>query len=503
MMKDTLLAVFLSLTAQWRSVFAQERTLVRAQRQALSSLLVLGRATISRMLWASGREQKSWSGEYFLHSRAPWEPQVLFAPLLQEALSFCPGRLVGVAADDTRLRKTGRLIQQAAWHRDPMSPPFHTNLILALRYLQASVLLPLHRAGSFPCRAVPIRFEEVSVVKKPGKRASEEALRQYRQDRKRFNLSSRFVGTMGQLRAALDEAGGRAKTLVIAGDGSFCNSTVFAGVPLRTELIVRARRNCKLCFPAPPGTRRIYAEQKFTPELVRQDDSIGWKSTKVFYGGKRRKIRYKEVARVLWQTGAGRRLLRLFVIAPTPYRKRKSSRKYYRDPAFLLTTGLISSAQPLLQIYFDRWQIGVSSQGHIVQSVRDRPRSKDSGLVAWEAPWRESKTAEPSDKHTRKECAQRTRLQRAVNAEVASLHELPVAETVYNARKQQELAETSPKRQLSPAGYQRRHGVKDDVETGEALDARRRNLVEEIPVITASGKCWYRHQGDGPGRSVR
>jgi hypothetical protein len=134
--------------------------------------------------------------------------------------------------------------------------------------------------------------------------------------------------------------------------------------------------------------------------------------------------------------------------------------------------------------------------------VRDRPRRTDSSLVAGEAPWRESKTAEPSDKHTRKECAQRTRLQRAVNADVASLHEFPVAETVDNARKQQELSETSPKRQLSPAGYQRRHGVKDDVETGEALGARRRNLVEEMPAITASGKCWYRHQGGGSGRST-
>jgi hypothetical protein len=90
-----------------------------------------------------------------------------------------------------------------------------------------------------------------------------------------------------------------------------------------------------------------------------------------------------------------------------------------------------------------------------------------------------------------------------VNVEVASLHEFPVAETVDNVRKQQELSETSPIRQLSPAGYQRRHGVKDDVETGEALDARRRNLVEEMPVITVIGKCWHRHQGGGSGRSVR
>ena len=127
-------------------------------------------------------------------------------------------------------------------------------------------------------------------------------------------------------------------------------------------------------------------------------------------------------------------------------------------------TNLIAfGATTIAAIYKDRWEIGVSSQGHMVQSVRDRPRLTDSGLVAGEAPWRESKTAEPSDEHTRKECAQRTRLQRAVNVDVASLHETPVAETVDNARKQQELAETNPMRQLSPAGYQRPHRVKDDV----------------------------------------
>jgi hypothetical protein len=191
------------------------------------------------------------------------------------------------------------------------------------------------------------------------------------------------------------------------------------------------------------------------------------------------------------------------VIAPTPYRKSKSKRLYYRDPAYLFSSDLHRSAKQLLQIYFDRWQIGVSSQGHIVQSVRDRPRSKDSDLVAGEAPWRESKTAEPSDNMLGKECAQRIRLQRAVNVEVASLHEFPVAETVDNARKQQELTETSLMRQFSPAGYQRRHDVKDDVETGEALDARRRKLAEEMPAITAIGKCGHRHQGGGSGRSVR
>ena len=144
----------------------------------------------------------------------------------------------------------------------------------------------------------------------------------------------------------------------------------------------------------------------------------------------------------------------------------------------------------------------MSSQGHINQPVKDRPRLRDSSLVAWEASWSESETMKPSDNMLRKEYAQLTRLQRTVNADVASSHENPEAETVHNVRKQQEPIEMSPMRRLSPAGYQRRHGEKEDVPTGEALGARRRNLAEEATAITASGKCRRRHQGGGSGRST-
>ena len=82
--------------------------------------------------------------------------------------------------------------------------------------------------------------------------------------------------------------------------------------------------------------------------------------TKLFYGGKRRPLRYKPLGPLYWQGGARRRPLRLLVVAPTPYRKRLSGRLYYRQPAYLLTTDLTSSARQLLQIYFDRWQIEVN-----------------------------------------------------------------------------------------------------------------------------------------------
>jgi hypothetical protein len=265
MLPPLLLQTFLAITEGWRATFTQRRLLTRAQQQALGALLVLGRATLSRILWTNGREQCSWAADYFLHSRAKWDPQTLFAPIIKEGLSFCRGRLIDVAVDDTRVRKTGRTIPQAAYHRDPMSPPFHTNLILGLRFLQASLLLPLHQIGEFSARALPIRFEEVSTVKKPGKRAEAAAHAQYRQHRKRFNLSQRFVNSMAAIRAALDYAGAQLKILVIAGDGTFCNRTVLGGLPPRTELISRTRKDARLCWPAVNEGRRIYSANKFTP----------------------------------------------------------------------------------------------------------------------------------------------------------------------------------------------------------------------------------------------
>jgi hypothetical protein len=284
----------------------------------------------------------------------------LFAGVWRRALPYCPGRLVGVAVDDTRLRKTGRAIPQARYHRDPLSPPFHVNLMRGLRFLQASLLLPLHRRAHASCRALPVRFEEAAPLKKPSRKAGPEAWQEYKRMSKLHNLSQRLVQSLPPLRQALDAAGGLAKLLVLALDGSFCNRTCFRAPRDRTELIARARKDARLCFRALLPSRRFYALATFTPQQVRQDASHPWKQTKLFYGGKRRRIRYKEVSQVYWRRGAGQIPLRLFVVAPTPYRKRKSSKLCYRQPAYLLTTDLRHSAPQLLQIYFDRWQIEVN-----------------------------------------------------------------------------------------------------------------------------------------------
>ena len=89
-----------------------------------------------------------------------------------------------------------------------------------------------------------------------------------------------------------------------------------------------------------------------------------------------------------------------------------------------------------------------------------------------------------------------------MNADGASSHVHPVAETVYNVRRQQGPYEKRLTQRSSPAGSQRRHGAKGDEATGEVLGARRRKLAAEARPITVSGKWQGWHQDGGSGRST-
>jgi hypothetical protein len=188
----------------------------------------------------------------------------------------------------------------------------------------------------------------------------EKEWKQYRAAQKLHNLSTHFVQLMGRLRTAFDAAGAANQILLLALDNSFCNRTVFRTVIQGVELIARARKNAVLCRRAEDGSRRFYDTRKFTPEQVRFDESMAWQTTRIFYGGKWRKVEYKQVAGIYWQGGGRQRPLRLLVVKPTRYRKKNSARSCYTQPAYLLTTVVDGTVRQLLQIYFDRWQIEVN-----------------------------------------------------------------------------------------------------------------------------------------------
>jgi hypothetical protein len=295
-----------------------------------------------------------------MFSRSGWQPERLFDPVIDEHLERYPKGPIVAAIDDTKLHKTGKKIPGTCWQRDPLSPPFHVNLLYGLRFLQASLLFPHYREGDYPPRGIPVRFQEAPPPKKPGKRASEEERKAYRRLQKQKNLSMQTLAVLRELRISLDQRGGNARSLLVVADGSFANRTMFKATLDRTHLLARCRKDARLCFAAPAGSRRKYDAQRFTPEEVRQEPERPWNNAKVYLGGKRREVKYKEVKEVLWRRGAGQRRLRLIVIAPVPYKLSLHSRTNYRQPAYFLTADLTTSIKLMIQACFDRWQIEVN-----------------------------------------------------------------------------------------------------------------------------------------------
>jgi hypothetical protein len=354
MLTDT----FLSLLEEgWKDVFARGASLRRAVEQAVATTCVFGNRMISRVICALGRGHQDWSADYKFFSRSPWNEDALFDPIVDGYLERFPTGPIAIPLDDTAIQKTGRRIASARWLRDPMGPPFRTNLIWGLRFIQTTLIFPLYREGDYSARSLPIRFTEAPPLKKPGKRATKEEWKNYKETQKQFTLSSKALQVIRSVRHALDAKGASHRKLLVPVDGSYCNKTMFRADLKNVELIARSRKDSALRFPAPPGSRRKYSPESFTPEQVRTDDSLPWEKVRVYYGGGWREVRYKEIKGVCWPRGSLARPLRLFVLAPFPYKPSPLAKALYRDPSYLLCTDLESETQLLIQAYLDRWQI--------------------------------------------------------------------------------------------------------------------------------------------------
>lgn len=355
------LDAYLALLAEgWAPAFAQRRTLKRAIEQAAVRPFVNGPQTITAAICTLGRGHLDWGAHYKVFSRSRWEAQRLFSPVEREYLARYPHGPVVVALDDTRLSKRGKKIPTAFWQRDPMSPPFRHNLTWGLRFVQLSLLFPHYEETELPARAYPVLFQDAPAPAKPRKNTAAEVWREYRRQQKQHNLSRQALADVRHWRQRLDQAGAQDRPSWLVVDGSFCNRTFFRSPVPGIQLIARCRKDARLCFPAPPGSRRKYAPEIFTPEQVRIDDHHPWREARIFFGGQWRQLRYKQVSGVLWKRGGGRRLLRLLVLAATPYRRSRNARLDYRDPGYLLVTELEAEPEPVVQAYCDRWQIEIN-----------------------------------------------------------------------------------------------------------------------------------------------
>jgi len=356
-----MIAAFEQLFEQARPAFTQERTFERARTLAMSSLVGLGRRTVSGMLCASAQQFYDWSAAYRLFERQRFDSDTLFAPARRKVVEqLGTEEPLVVIMDDTLIRKRGRKVHGTGWKRDPLGPPFCSNFVWGQRFLQISAAMQdLSQTGQ--ARAIPIDLTHAPSPAKPRKRASAEAWEEYRMRQQSMKVSSVGATRLCELRERLDrEDAGR--NLVVSVDGGFTNRTVFRNLPHNTVAIGRIRKDAKLFLPpseeAAPrrGRRRWYGTPLPTPEQIRRDETVPWITVKAFAAGTTHSFEIKTLTPVRW-LGTGQRDARLVVVRPLSYRPNKGSRLLYRDPVYLLCTDPQLPLDRLLQSYLWRWEI--------------------------------------------------------------------------------------------------------------------------------------------------
>jgi DDE superfamily endonuclease len=356
-----MITAFDRLFDKTRPAFAQERTFERARTLAMSSVVGLGRRTVSGMLCASAQQFTDWSAAYRLFEQQRFDVDALFAPARREVVErLNPEEPLVVMMDDTLMRKRGRKVHGTGWKRDPLGPAFCKNFVWGQRFLQVSAALPDPSRGG-RARGVPIDLIHAPSPAKPGKRASEEAWKEYRVRQQVMKVSSVGAARLTELREQLDrdDVGRR---LIVSVDGGFTNRTVFRNIPHNTVAIGRIRKDAKLFLPPEEeptrrrGRRRWYGISLPTPEQIRKDESIPWSTVAAFAAGKTHSFEVKTVAPVRW-LGTGAADARLVVVRPLAYRPRKGAHLLYRNPVYLLCTDPGLSLEKLLQSYLWRWEV--------------------------------------------------------------------------------------------------------------------------------------------------
>lgn len=332
--------------------FKSEQDYARARMHWLAGLLNLGRHTVTGALTTAGQQQHDWTAAYRSLQRLPVD--AVFAQVCRHTLEHTEGPWV-VAVDDTATRKTGRRIPGCGWRRDPLSPPFQTNLHWGQRILQFSAAIP---AADGSARLVPIDWHEAPVPRRP-RQPDAAAQSAYREARKQANLNVVALQRITQLRACTE------RPIHFVGDGHYTNRTILRHLPAQTVLIGRIRKDTKLhalCSPRPGqnGRPRRYGTVLPNPEALRTDESQPWTEVTAWAVDRKHTFRVKSLGPVLAPVAGVDRPVRIVVIAPIGYRLRQGSKLLYRQPAYLICTDPALPLEAIVQEYLWRWDIEVN-----------------------------------------------------------------------------------------------------------------------------------------------
>lgn len=348
---------------QCADAFVSPEAFARGRRHCLSQLVGFGRHTITGLLRNQNRTQQDWTADYRFYARTRVDPDKLFGRIRAEVERCVDAtQALVVAMDDSLLRKTGRHIFGSGYRRDPLSPPFQTNLVRGLRILQLSAALPQGAEGA--ARMVPIDWQHAALPAKPHRKAPPEVQAAYQAERARRNINLVGGQRLTQLRRQMDATGSAARQIIATVDGRFTNSTLLRQVSERTTLIGRVRKDAAFFHPPTQqpahGRKRKYGLRAPTPEALLKDQTAPWQTVKAFAAGETYEFKVKTLGPVFTAMDKGQQAMRLVAVEPVPYRKTQTGKLQRREPAFLICTDLTLPLQQLLQAYLWRWDIEVN-----------------------------------------------------------------------------------------------------------------------------------------------
>lgn len=379
----------------FRPAFAQSRTAHRAVAVMAGMLFSTTSGTITDSIRARGKEQEDASADtraLCLGRMAP--SSVLFRGVFRSLIPILPkqGPLC-LAIDDTVLPKRGKKVAFTRWCHNPLVPPwqydalmmghpvFHAALLVPDDVTMRSIAITL---AFDPVEGVPAHLKPKRYPRKRGRRASrakashesskqpqrkrgrptreeaEQRKREQAQLRKRYPTAPDVaVSAIKRIRGWMDEAGMQDRLLVIVGDNSYTNATVFFALPPRCLYVGRVRPDATLqALGKKTPSGHSYGSELPTPKAMGEDRSIKSHVGQCVYGGDLRAVRFKEVGPVTRKTSTRKTQLRLLILRPTAYKD--GGREQYSHKAYLLTSDFSLPAIDLLGIYLQRWAIEVS-----------------------------------------------------------------------------------------------------------------------------------------------
>ncbi|NMA41036.1 MAG: hypothetical protein GX937_12770 [Lentisphaerae bacterium] len=302
-----------------------------------------------------------WSAFYRFFSQSSWELEEFFSIIFSCAMSFCKeGESIKVLIDDTLVRKTGKKIPGAAYARDPLSPPFHTNLVWGQRMVCISLLV--RASPTVPYRSIPICFLLKPPVRLP-KNATDEQRQEFKELKKKSNMSIAGRQMLDWVRKRLDAMpGGSTRRLIVAADGSFANRTFLEKPPHHTIIIARCRDDLNLRKPIAPDKKvgkRKYGDKVPTPKQINQDATIPEKELTTGVKHQRATVRYKTVDEVRWPTVLKNQPCCILTVKGQYFHK--GGKRQQTKPAYLIVTGDydIKDIEEILEVYLLRWEIEV------------------------------------------------------------------------------------------------------------------------------------------------